>query len=626
MRFEEELKRLPNQPGVYIMRDDSDSILYVGKAINLHSRVRSYFRENIGRGAAIDKMVSLVAKFEYIVTDSELEALVLENNLIKEYAPKYNTLLKDGKTYPYIKVTVGETFPRILFSREMKRDKSKYFGPYASAAAVKDTIELLRRLYHVRSCNRMLPKEIGKDRPCLYHHIGQCDAPCQGKIDAEAYRQQITGALTFLNGHYQEVLLDLESQMKEAADRMAFEEAAKLRDLYISVKTVAQKQKMSDSHQEDRDIIALHKQEEEAVVQVFFMRDGKLIGRDYYYMTHVSDKDEAAILGDFVKQFYAGTPYVPRELFLQLAIPDQPLLEDFLSKRRGAKVTLKVPKQGTQERLLELAAKNAKLIFTHDQESMKRQTAKTLGAVSELAKLLSLQQLNRLEAYDISNISGFQNVGSMVVFEQGKPKKSDYRKFRIQSVLGPDDYACMQEVLTRRFRHGIQEKINAISTQLKASAASDSFTKFPDLILMDGGLGQVNIAKQVLETLGLFIPVCGMIKDDHHQTRGLIYENIELPIDRHSEAFKLITRIQDEAHRFAIEYHRSLRSKELVRSTLDQIPGIGSARRKALMRTFTSLEEIKQSDIETLCEVPQIPRRIAEEIYQYFHPQAYDNS
>lgn len=618
---EEELKKLPRKPGVYIMRDDKDVILYVGKAINLHNRVRSYFRENIGRGPAIDQMVSLIARFEYIVTDSELEALVLENNLIKENSPKYNTLLKDDKTYPYIKVTVGEDYPRILFSRTMKKDKSRYFGPYTSAAAVKDTIELLNKLYQLRTCNRVLPRDTGLERPCLNYHIKQCLAPCQGYVSKEEYRQQVAGALEFLNGNYSPILKDLEEKMNKAAEELEFEEAARYRDLLSSVRQVSQKQKITEGVGEDKDILALYQDETEAVVQVFFVRDGKLIGREHYYMTHVPENNKPAILQDFVKQFYAGTPFIPRELMLQYEIEDAELIEKWLSERKGSRVYLKVPKIGSKEKLVELAAQNAKLVLSQDREKLKREEGRTIGAVKEISDLLQLPLTGtaRMEAYDISNINGFENVGSMVVYEKGKPKRSDYRKFKIKSVSGPDDYACMREVLTRRFRHGMEESKELEEQEMDQEYGS--FTKFPDLILMDGGRGQVNIALSVLEELEIDIPVCGMVKDDNHRTRGLYYHNIELPIDTHSEGFKLITRIQDEAHRFAIEYHRSLRSKTQVKSVLDDIPGVGPARRKALMRYFKSLEEIRQASVEELMEIPEMNERTAEEIVTFFASQ-----
>ena len=617
--IEEELKKLPKEPGVYIMRDKNDGILYVGKAINLRNRVRSYFRENIGRGPAIDQMVSLIARFEYIVTDSELEALVLENNLIKEHSPKYNTLLKDDKTYPYIKVTLGEDYPRILFSRTMKKDKSKYFGPYSSSVAVKDTIDLLNKLYQLRTCNRNLPKDTGLERPCLNYHIKQCLAPCQSYITKEQYRQQVAGAMEFLNGKYDIILKDLEEKMKNAAEQLEFEEAAKYRDLYTSVKQVSQKQKITDSVGEDKDIIALYQDEAEAVVQVFFVRDGKLIGREHYYMTHVPENNKPAILEDFIKQFYAGTPFIPRELMLQYEIEDASLIEKWLSDRKGARVYLKVPKIGSKEKLVELAAQNAKLILNQDREKLKREEGRTIGAVKEIAQLLDLPGINRMEAFDISNINGFENVGSMVVYEKGKPKRSDYRKFKIKSVSGPDDYACMREVLTRRFLHGMEESRELADKDIEQEYGS--FTKFPDLLLMDGGRGQVNIALSVLEELHIDIPVCGMVKDDNHRTRGLYFNNVELPIDTRSEGFKLITRIQDEAHRFAIEYHRSLRSKTQVKSVLDDIPGVGPARRKALMRHFKSLEDIRNATVEELAEIPEMNERTAQEVYKFFRKE-----
>ncbi|MGN0385700.1 MAG: excinuclease ABC subunit UvrC [Lachnospiraceae bacterium] len=614
--FEEELKKLPKSPGVYIMHDKNDTILYVGKAVNLHNRVRSYFRDNIGRGPQIDKMVSLIARFEYIVTDSELEALILENNLIKEHLPKYNTLLKDDKTYPYIKVTVGEPYPRILFSREMKKDKAKYFGPYTSAAAVKDTIELLNKLYMLRTCNKVLPRDIGKERPCLNYHIRQCNAPCEGLIDQDKYRENVEQALDFLNGNYSRIQRELKEKMKQASEELNFEEAAKYRDLLNSVQSVSQKQKISDSVGEDRDVIAMCGDENDAVVQVFFVRDGRLIGREHFYMMHVEDRKKEEILSDFIKQFYAGTPFIPRELMLQFEVEDMPLIEDWLTEKKGGRVKLLVPKKGSKEKLVELAAQNARLILNQDREKLKREEGRTLGAVKEIAGILGIENASRMEAFDISNISGFANVGSMVVFEKGKPKRSDYRKFRIKSVEGPDDYACMKEVLTRRFVHGMEEK--EILRERDIDNDFGSFTRFPDLLLMDGGRGQVNIAREVLEELHISIPVCGMVKDDNHRTRGLYYENVELPIDTRSEGFKLITRIQDEAHRFAIEYHRSLRGKSQVKSVLDDIPGIGPARRKALMRSFESIEEIKKADAATLMARAELPENVAREIVSFF--------
>lgn len=613
----EELKKLPNKPGVYIMHDADDTILYVGKAKNLHNRVRSYFKEKIGRGPQIDKMVSLIVRFEYIVTDSELEALVLENNLIKEYSPKYNTLLKDDKTYPYIKVTLGEEYPRVLMVRQMKKDKAKYFGPFTNGG-VRESIDLINKLYQLRTCSRKLPKDCGKERPCLNFHIGQCCAPCQGMISQEEYGKKIENVIDFLNGKQQNVIKELKEKMQQASENMDFEEAIRCRDLLESIKKVSETQKMSDNVGEDKDIIALAIDGSDTVVQVFFLRNGKLIGREHFYMTQIETPVAGAILTSFVKQFYAGTPFIPREIMLQDTIEDMELVEKWLSNRKGARVHLTVPQKGQKERLVELAAKNAQLVLSQDRERIKREEGRTIGAVKEIEALLGISPLVRMEAFDISNTSGFANVGSMVVYEKGKPKRSDYRKFRMKTVAGPDDYACMQEVLTRRFRHGLDERDKMQSEEDSIGEDFGSFTKFPDLLLMDGGRGQVNIALQVLAELEIQIPVCGMVKDDNHRTRGLYFNNQELPIDTHSEGFKLITRIQDEAHRFAITYHRSLRSKAQVHSVLDEIPGVGPNRRKALMKYFRSIEELRAADTEQIAQVPGISANVAKEIYQFF--------
>lgn len=615
--IEEELKKLPDEPGVYLMHDKDDAIIYVGKAINLNRRVHSYFRASTKKTVKIQKMVSQIHYFEYIVTDSELEALVLENNLIKEHRPKYNTMLKDDKTYPYIKVTLGEPYPRLFMSRTMKKDHSKYYGPYTAAAKVKDTIDLLNKLFGLRTCRRVLPRDIGKDRPCLNYHMKQCSAPCMGGIDEEEYRKQVEGALEFLNGHYAPIIKSLEEKMNRASEDLDFEEAIRYRELIASVKAVAQKQKITESSGEDKDIIAMAADEADAVIQVFFVRNGKLIGREHFYMTHVAETPREEIIENFIKQFYAGTPFLPRTIMLQEEIGDRELIEQWLSGRKGSRVYLTVPKIGSKEKLVTLAAKNAEMVLSKDKERIRREEGRTIGAAKEIAAAIGIEKIDRIEAFDISNISGFQNVGSMVVFEKGKSHRSDYRKFRIKSVEGPDDYACMREVLTRRFLHGLKEQKQYQDKQM--DEAFGSFTKFPDLLLMDGGKGQVNIAKEVLNSLHIDIPVCGMVKDDHHRTRGLYFENKEIPIDRMSEGFKLITRIQDEAHRFAIEYHRSLRRNEGVHSVLDDIKGIGPAKRKALMRHFKSIGEIKEAEVEKLLEVQGITRPLAEEIHRFFH-------
>ena len=609
--IEEELKKLPAKPGVYLMHDEKDNIIYVGKAISLKNRVRQYFQSSRNKGAKIEQMVTHIRRFEYIVTDSELEALVLECNLIKEHRPKYNTMLMDDKGYPFIKVTVNEAYPRVMLARTMQKDKAKYFGPYTSAGAVKDTIELIRKIYHIRNCNRNLPRDTGKERPCLNYHIKQCKAPCQGYITEQEYRRSIDKVIRFLNGHYDEVLKELEAKMQEASENMEFERAIEYRELLGSVKQIAEKQKITDSRGEDRDILAVAKDAEDAVVQVFFIRGGRLIGRDHFFLRNASDSTKGELLTSFIKQFYAGSPFIPGELMLHEELEEQELLEEWLSKKREHRVHIRVPKKGEKEKLVELARKNAALVLNTDKERLKREEGRTIGAVKEIEGLLGLKDIVRMEAYDISNTSGFASVGSMVVYEKGKPKRNDYRKFKIKSVSGPDDYASMEEVLTRRFSHGMEE--------MEEGKEMGSFTAFPDLILMDGGKGQVNIALSVLEKLKLHIPVCGMVKDDNHRTRGLYYNNEEIPIDRGSEGFKLITRIQDEAHRFAIEFHRKLRSQGQVHSVLDDIPGVGPARRKALMKHFMNLDAIKNATVEELKELPSMNEKSAIEVYKFFH-------
>ena len=611
--IQEELKKLPGKPGVYLMHDEKDEIIYVGKAVSLKNRVRQYFQSSRNKGIKIEQMVTHISRFEYIVTDSELEALVLECNLIKEHRPKYNTMLMDDKTYPFIKVTVEEPFPRIMMTRRMVKDKAKYFGPYTSAGAVKDTIELIRKLYHIRSCNRKLPRDVGKERPCLNYHIHQCNAPCQGYVSVEEYQESVQEVLKFLNGNYEGIVEQLKDKMEKASEMLEFEKAIEYRELIASVQKIAQKQKITDAAGagDDRDILAMAVEGEDAVVQVFFIRGGRLIGRDHFYLKIAKEESAKETLSSFIKQFYAGTPYIPAELMLPEEIDDQELIEEWLTKKRGRRVHIKVPKKGTKEKLVELAARNAKMVLSTDKERLKREEGRTIGAVRELEKLLGLSGIVRMEAYDISNTSGFASVGSMVVYEKGKPKRNDYRKFKIKGVQGVDDYASMEEVLTRRFTHGLKEQ--------EEGKELGGFTAFPDLILMDGGKGQVNIALQVLENLGLAIPVCGMVKDDNHRTRGLYYQNEELPIDRNSECFKLITRIQDEAHRFAITFHRKLRSQSQVHSILDDIPGVGPARRKDLMRHFENIEAIRNATVEELKELPSMNEKAAQDVYKFFH-------
>ena len=610
--IEEELKKLPAKPGVYIMHGEKDEIIYVGKAISLKNRVRQYFQSSRNKGAKIERMVTHITRFEYIITDSELEALVLECNLIKEHRPKYNTMLKDDKSYPFIKVTVNEPYPRVLFARRMKKDKARYFGPYTSGGAVKDVIELVRKLYQVRSCNRNLPRDTGKDRPCLYYHMKQCKAPCQGYISQEEYRKNINKVIKFLNGDFQDTISELMEKMQKASEEMRYEDAMEYRDLIRSIEKIGERQKITGYGQEDRDIIAVAMDESEdlrdqdAVVQVFFIRDGKLIGRDHFYLRVAKGDTKSQVLSSFLKQFYAGTPFIPSEIMLQSEIEDAEIIEEWLTTRRKQKVHIRVPKKGTKEKLVELALENARMVLSKDRERIKREEGRTIGAVHEVEEWLGLKNVVRMEAYDISNISGFESVGSMVVYEKGRPKRGDYRKFKIKWVQGPNDYASMEEVLTRRFTH-------------ESNGEFDSFARLPDLILMDGGRGQVNIALKVLNDLGIRIPVCGMVKDDHHRTRGLYFNNVEIPIDTSSEGFRLITRIQDEAHRFAIEYHRSLRSKEQVHSILDDIPGIGDTRRKALLRKFKSVENIRDASEEELAQTESMNAGSARQVYEFFH-------
>ena len=610
--IEEELKKLPAKPGVYIMHGEKEEIIYVGKAISLKNRVRQYFQSSRNKGAKIERMDTHITRFEYIITDSELEALVLECNLIKEHRPKYNTMLKDDKSYPFIKVTVHEPYPRVLFARRMKKDKARYFGPYTSGGAVKDVIELVRKLYQVRSCNRSLPRDTGKDRPCLYYHMKQCKAPCQGYVSQEEYRKNINKVIKFLNGDFQDAISELMEKMQKASEEMRYEDAMEYRDLISSIRKIGERQKITGYGQEDRDIIAVAMDDSEdlrdqdAVVQVFFIRDGRLIGRDHFYLRVAKGDTKAQVLSSFLKQFYAGTPFIPSEIMLQSEIEDADIIEEWLSGRRKQKVHIRVPKKGTKEKLVELALENARMVLAKDRERIRREEGRTIGAVHEVEEWLGLKNVVRMEAYDISNISGFESVGSMVVYEKGRPKRSDYRKFKIKWVQGPNDYASMEEILTRRFTH-------------ESNGEFDSFARLPDLILMDGGRGQVNIALKVLNELGISIPVCGMVKDDHHRTRGLYFNNVEIPIDTSGEGFRLITRIQDEAHRFAIEYHRSLRSREQVHSILDDIPGIGDTRRKALLRKFKSVENIRDASEEELAQTESMNARSARQVYEFFH-------
>ena len=614
MVTEQDLSKLPDQPGVYLMHGKNDEIIYVGKALSLRNRVRQYFQPSHDEGLKKKQMVQNIDYFEFIVTDSEMEALILECNLIKEYRPKYNTMLRDDKTYPYIEVTLTEAYPRVLFSRRLKKNGSKFFGPFTSAGAVHDTIDLVQKLYKIRTCSQKLPENFGKNRPCLNYHIGQCLGPCQGNVDQNEYRKNVEKVIDFLNGDYYDTLKDLEEKMLLASEELDFEKAALYRDLIESVKACAGRQKATQLDGEDRDIIAMAKSNEDAVVQVFFIRGGKMIGREHFFINIRVDDTDEELIQYFLKDYYTGTPFVPREIFVQYDLEEAELIENWLTNKKGARVYLRTPKRGAKEKLVELAAKNAQMVLDQDREKIKKEEGRTIGAMKEISSLLGLPNASRMEAFDISNISGFQSVGSMVVFEKGKPKRSDYRKFKIKTVEGPNDYASMYEVLKRRFSHGLEE------LEENGGVIEDSFTKFPDIIMMDGGKGQVHIAEQVLAELGLHIPIAGMVKDDRHRTRGLYYKDQELPIDTHSEGFKLITRLQDEAHRFAIEYHRSLRSKGQVHSFLDDISGIGPKRRKALMKRFISADKMAEATLEELAATEGMNQEAAANVYNYFHP------
>lgn len=602
----EELKKLPDKPGVYLMKDKHGEIIYIGKARILKNRVRQYFQGGRNKSAKILKMISLIDSFEYIITDSELEALILECNLIKEYSPKYNTMLKDDKTYPYIKVTTAESFPRLIYTRSMKKDKSKYFGPYTAATAVKETIELLRKMYKIRPCNKLL-KEHGNDVPyCLYYHIKQCDAPCQNMVSVDEYKKGVDKALTFLSGRYDELLSELTSKMYEYSENLEFEKAGEYKALIDSVNQIAQKQKITGNDSEDRDIIAVASDNMVAVAQVFFVRDGKLIGRDHFYLKNVHDSSIPEIVSDFIKQFYQGSPFVPKSVMLQTPIKDMDLMAEWLSGIRGSRTQLLSPKYGEKEKLVELAYKNARLVLNIDKERLKAEEAINTGAVNRLAAILNITGLNRIEAYDISHISGFETVGAMIVYEHGVFKKNAYRKFKIRSVTAPDDYASMYETLKRRLSH----------------IDDADFGTAPDLILMDGGKGQVNIALRVIKELGLNIKVCGMVKDDKHRTAGLYYNNEEIvATNKEEDLMKLLTRIQDEVHRFAITYHRLRRGKEQIHSILDDISGIGASRRLALMKRFESIEAIRDASIDELSDTDGMNKRVAKAVYEFFHSQ-----
>ncbi|QQY79112.1 excinuclease ABC subunit C [Keratinibaculum paraultunense] len=613
--IDEELQKLPDKPGVYIMKDKYGEIIYVGKAISLKNRVRQYFRASENHPPKVKVMVKHIYEFEYIIVDNEVEALILEANLIKKHKPKYNILLRDDKQYPYIKVTTNEKYPRVLKTRRVLKDGAKYFGPYPSAYAVNDTIDIIRNLYPIRTCNQNLEKNQGRTRPCLNYYIDKCVGPCQGNVDEKLYNSMIDEIIMFLNGKEDKLIQIIEQKMYEASKNLDFESAAKYRDQINSLKTVLEKQKVVTANLIDQDIIGMAKGIDEVCVQVFFIRSGKVVGREHFILSDTFDEDRKEILSSFIKQFYLGTAYVPKEIYIEEEIDDIEAISKWLSGKRGSKVIIKVPKRGEKSQLMDMVKKNALDMLNQYGDKILIKQRENQKVLEKLQKILGLEKIPyRIEAYDISNIAGVSPVGSMVVFEQGEPKKSDYRRFKIQSVDGPDDYKSMAEILNRRFLRGLKEREMIKENKIKVKG----FSTFPDLIMVDGGKGQVNVALSVLDELGLDIPVCGLVKDDSHTTRGIIYKNEEITLDEDSMEFKLIYRIQEEAHRFAISYHRSLRSKKMFKSELDDVKGIGEKRKKELFKYFHTIDNMKKASIEELASVKGMNKKAAKNLYEYF--------
>ncbi|WP_186431431.1 excinuclease ABC subunit UvrC [Clostridium sp. BSD9I1] len=619
--FEYHLKVLPDKPGVYIMKNALGEVIYVGKAKVLKNRVRQYFQSSRNHSEKVRAMVKNIAEFEYIVTDSEMEALILECNLIKKHRPRYNILLKDDKSYPFIKVTTTEDFPRVFVTRHVIKDGAKYFGPYTDVSAVYETLELIKKIFPIRTCKRVIKEEDKESiRPCLNYHIGLCKGPCAKLISKEEYKSIISDITSLLSGKSADILRDLEAKMEKAAESLQFEKAAAFRDKINAIKKVTEKQKIITSNFENEDFISLYKDEKDVCVQVFFLREGKIVGREHFIIENSADMEDKEIISDFIKSFYGAAAFIPKSIYVE-DIDEQELLEQWLTMKRGSKVWIKVPQRGDKRDTLDMVRRNAKI--TLEQFKIKILQDKELYEVAlrELSEILNLEDIpKRIEAYDISNIQGMDSVGSMVVFENGKSKNSDYRRFKINSVVGANDYGSMREIITRRFQHGLDE-IRAISEK-NLQVSSGKFCVFPDLILMDGGKGQVNIALEVLRGFNIDIPVCGMVKDDKHNTRGLIYNNEELPIKKHSNIMRLITRIQDEVHRFAITYHRSLRNKTTFHSILDDIPGVGERRRKELLKKFGSIESIKKASFEEILETPSIDKKSAQNIVEFFKDNA----
>lgn len=614
--IDEELKKLPEKPGVYIMKDCEGDIIYIGKAISLKNRVRQYFRSSTNHAPKVVAMVKNIEEFEYIITDNEVEALILESNLIKKHKPKYNILLRDDKNYPYIKVTVKERYPRVIKTRKVIKDGNKYFGPYVSTGAVNDTLDIIENLYKLRTCSMKLEDGPRLKRPCLNHFIGKCMGPCFKEIDEKEYMDIIDEVIMFLNGKEHKLVEVIEEKMKKASEEFDFENAAKYRDQIISLNHILEKQKIVSTNLEDQDVIGMARGVENVCVQVFFVRTGKIIGREHFIINDSESSERGEILGAFIKQFYLGTSYIPKEILIEEDIDDIETVTKWLSSKRGSKVNIKVPKRGEKNELMEMVRKNALETLSQHRDRIKKKTQDNKKPLVELKEALGLDSVpNRIEAFDISNIQGVQSVGSMVVFENGQPKYREYRKFKIKWVTGPDDYSSMQEVIHRRFTRGIEEKNQVLENKIEI----ENFSVFPDLIMMDGGKGQINVAKKVLEELNIQIPVCGLVKDEFHRTRGIIYEGREIILPIRSSGFRLITKIQDEAHRFAITYHRSLRSKDLVKSILDDIPNVGEKRKKNLLKELKTIDRIKKSSVEELSKVESMNKKSAKSVYEFFN-------
>ncbi|HAT4071920.1 excinuclease ABC subunit UvrC [Clostridium perfringens] len=615
--FQHQLKILPDKPGVYIMKNSLGEVIYVGKAKVLKNRVRQYFQNSKNHSEKVRAMVKNIAEFEYIVTDSEMEALILECNLIKKYSPRYNIALKDDKFYPFIKITTNEDFPRVYVTRNFAKDGNRYFGPYTNGTAVYEVMGLIKKLFPLRTCKKAIVEGGEPTRACLNYHINLCKAPCAGYISKAEYWEMIDEIINILNGTDTSIIKKLKLEMEKAAEELEFEKAAKIRDRILAIELISEKQKMFTVKEGDEDFIDLYTDEKDGCAQVFFVREGKVTGREHFMIENIGDDPVKEVISSFIASFYGGTAQIPKTIYVPEEIEDQELIEKFLTEKRGSKVWIKVPKKGDKKNLLDMVRNNAKIMLDQFKEKMVEEKELNKSALTELADVLGLDSLPaRIEAYDISNIQGVDSVGTMVVFENGKAKNSDYRRFKIKSVKGPNDYESMREILSRRFSHGLEE-VNKIKER-NLEYSKGKFCIFPDLIMMDGGKGQVNIALEVLKDFGIEIPVCGLVKDDKHRTRGIIFNNEEILIRRGSGLMNLITRVQDEVHRYAITYHRSLRDKRTLHSILEDIPRIGEKRRRNLLMKFGSIDNIKKASMEELLDTPGIDKRAAESIKQYF--------